>query len=221
MYFRRLQPCRCHEHPQLTKPTPGISRPPRKLVSCQHHAVPGTNHLQHEHHNLAPPQPLHGLAHHKLPYLQAHGLIHSRLTLARHLVIAVSTSECLIRYAHRTLHDTTRQPPTRKSCNVRGSTTRHDKTKIGPRREWSNNARYLRQGLIFVLSCRVVDPRTLHDFLVGGCRVVSRHVMWSLMIIKNTDLISMVWKVKKRLRCKSVLSGSKRCQRGSLDLDVK
>ena len=27
------------------------------------------------------------------------------------------------------------------------------------------------------LSCRYVDPRTLHDFLVGGCLVVSRRVM--------------------------------------------
>ena len=43
------------------------------------------------------------------------------------------------------------------ACFLSIDTTRHDKIKIGPCRESSDNARYLRQSPICVLSCRVVS----------------------------------------------------------------
>ena len=82
--------------------------------------------------------------------------------------------------AHRILHDMTRQLPTRKSYNVRGSTTRRVTTrqKSGfvvsdlTMLDICDKARYL--------SCRIAlcrRPRTLHDFLVGSCVFMSRRVM--------------------------------------------
>ena len=55
---------------------------------------------------------------------------------------------------------------------TRHDTTWHDKTKIGPCREWSNNARYLRQGPIFLSRCR---PPNITWFSCRelSCRVTS------------------------------------------------
>ena len=85
------------------------------------------------------------------------------------------------RYAHRTLHDTTRhdttrQLQTRKSCNVRGSTTRRDTTRQKSGLVVSDLTMLDICDKVRFLSCCVASCRR-HDFLVGGCLVVSRRVM--------------------------------------------
>ena len=66
---------------------------------------------------------------------------------------------------------------TKKSCNVRGSTTRRDTTRQKSGLVVSDLTMLdicAKARLCLVVSRRVVHSRTLHDFLVGGvlCRVV-------------------------------------------------
>ena len=80
-----------------------------------------------------------------------------------------------------TLHDTirrdtTRQLLTRKSCNVRVSATQNDTTRQKSGLVVSDLTMLDIYDKARFLSCRVIDPRILHDFLVRGCRIVSRRV---------------------------------------------
>ena len=82
--------------------------------------------------------------------------------------------------AYRTLHDATQRDTPRQENRVMCGGLRHDKTKIGPCRRYLALLDHSRRGLIFVVSRRVIDPRTLHDFLSGvvaSSRVESRRVV--------------------------------------------
>ena len=76
-----------------------------------------------------------------------------------------------------TAHYTTRRDTTRKSCNARGSTTRRDTTRKKSGLVVSDLTMLDICDKALFSSCRVVDTRALHDFLVVGCLVVSRCVM--------------------------------------------
>ena len=85
-------------------------------------------------------------------------------------------------YAHRTLHDATRQDNPRQENRVMCGGLRHDATRQDKNRALSQISSIVRSlttrpDFCLVVSRRVVDPRTLHDFLVGGCRVVSCRVV--------------------------------------------
>ena len=75
-----------------------------------------------------------------------------------------------------TAHYTSRRDTTRKSCNVQGSTTRRDTRKKSGLVVSDLTMLDICDKALFS-SCRVVDTRALHDFLVVGCLVVSRCVM--------------------------------------------
>ena len=96
-----------------------------------------------------------------------------------------------VAYAHRTLHDATRRDNPRQENRVMCGGLRHDATRQDKNRALSQISSIVRSlttrpDFCLVVSRRVVDPRTLHDFLVGGCRVVSCRVVscnvrWALM----------------------------------------
>ena len=69
------------------------------------------------------------------------------------------------------VHHTTQHENSRIGVMFGG--LRRDTTEIGPCRERSGNAGYLRQSPVFVALRHLVDPQTSHDFPVGGCVVVS------------------------------------------------
>ena len=100
--------------------------------------------------------------------------------------ISLVISHAYIYYTHRTLHDATRQDNPRQENRVMCGGLRHDATRQDKKNrassQISNIVRSLttRPDFCLVVSRRVVDPRTLHDFLVGGCRVVSCNVRWAL-----------------------------------------
>ena len=89
----------------------------------------------------------------------------------------LTQSDDILCQPHITRRDTTRQLPTRKSCNVRGSTTRQDKNRASSQISSIVRSLTTRPEFCLVVSRRVVYPRTLHDFLVGSCRVVSCRVV--------------------------------------------
>ena len=94
-------------------------------------------------------------------------------------------------YAHRTLHDATRQDNPRQENRVMCGGLRHDATRQDKNQALSQISSIVRSlttrpDFCLVVSRRVVDPRTLHDFLVGSCRVVSCRVVscnvqWALL----------------------------------------
>ena len=82
---------------------------------------------------------------------------------------------------HITRHDNSRQENRVMCGGLRHEVTRQDKTGLVvsdlTTLDTCDKARFL--------YCCVVDPRTLHDFLVWSCLVVSCNVRWALKGKKN------------------------------------
>ena len=98
-----------------------------------------------------------------------------------------------------TVHYTTRQDKPRQENRVMCGGLRHDATRQDKNRTLSQiysivRSLTTRPDFCLVMSRRVADPRTLHDFPFGrcclrSCRVVSCNVRWALgfPLLQNTE----------------------------------
>ena len=77
----------------------------------------------------------------------------------------------------RALRDNSRQENRVMCGGLRHDVTRQDKNRALSQIPSIVRSLTTRPDFCLVVSRRVVDPRTLHDFLVGSCRVVSCRVM--------------------------------------------
>ena len=100
------------------------------------------------------------------------------------LVHVSTTNLALLCPPHITRRDATRQDNPRQENRVMCGGLRHNATRQDKNRALSQISSIVRSlttrpDFCLVVSRRVVDPRTLHDFLVRSCRVVSCRVMCS------------------------------------------